>query len=89
MRVAVQTGRLAVCRPSGVCNSSMRIKCFGEIGLGFLDKLLQLSNLAYFFVRKDLVFPVPIDRDARRIISTVFETGQTCTASQVSASTCV
>jgi hypothetical protein len=64
-----------MCRPSSVCNSGMGIKYFGEIGLGVLNELLQLGDLAHFFVCKDLILPVPIDRDACRVITTVFETG--------------
>ena len=75
VRVAIHTRRRAMGRPSGVCDAGMRIEYLAQIGLGLLDELLQLGNLANFLVCKDFIFLVSINRDACRIIATVFETG--------------
>jgi len=64
-----------MCCPSSVRNASMRIKYFGEIWLRLLNELLQLGDFAHFFVSKDFIFLVSVDRDASRIVTTVFKAG--------------
>jgi hypothetical protein len=62
--------------PSCVCNASMRIKDFGEIWLLLCNELLELNDLANFLKGKDLVLLVSIYGEACRVVSAVFEAGE-------------
>lgn len=78
VRVAVDPAGRAVGGPSGVCNTGVVVEDLGEVGLLLLDELLELGDLAYLLVGKDLVLLVAIDGDTCRIVAAVFETGETC-----------
>lgn len=67
---------LTVCCPSGMRNSSMRIKDLVEIWGFILNELLQLGNLANLLVSKDLILLVTVDCQTGRVISSVFKTGE-------------
>jgi hypothetical protein len=60
--MAVQPGRRAMSSPSGMSDTGMGIEDFGEVGLGFVDELLELGNFANFLESEDLVLLVTINR---------------------------
>lgn len=62
--------------PSGVSDTGMGIKNFGEVGLSFVDELLQFGYLANLLERKDLILLVTINRYTSRVVTTVFKTGK-------------
>ncbi len=82
--MAVESRWRAVGGPSGVSNASVRVEGLGQIRLGFVDELLQLRHLSNLFERKDLILLVSVDRQTGRIITTILETGETCSARLVS-----
>ena len=71
MRMAVDSGRLPVCCPASVCDTSMRIKGFGQVDTGFGDKLLELCNLAHLLEGKDLILLITIDCKTGGVITSV------------------
>jgi hypothetical protein len=60
--MAVHPRGRAVSRPPGVSDTGMAIEDLGEVGLGLLDELLELGDLANLLEREDLVLLVAINR---------------------------
>jgi len=56
----------------------VRVKDLGEVGLGLLNQSLELGNLADLLEGKDLLLLVTIDGKTGRVVTTVLETGKTC-----------
>jgi hypothetical protein len=56
----------------------MRLESLGQVGLGFLDELLQLGDLSDFLEGADFVLLVTIHGKTRRVIATVLESRETC-----------
>ena len=77
MRMAVDPRWLSMCSPSGVGNAGVRDERSIEIGLGLLDQLLQLGNLAHFLESKNIPFLITVHSDTCRIVTAVFETVET------------
>lgn len=63
MRVAVQSGRLAVGGPSGVCNAAVEVEFFGHIDTGARNHLPQFGYLAHLFKRKNFISLVAINSE--------------------------
>lgn len=76
--VAVQARRRTVGSPAGVGNASVRVEDLVGVGLGLLDELLELGDLADLLEGKDLVLLVAVDSETGRIVATVLEAGETC-----------
>ena len=72
--MAVESGGLAVCSPTSVCNTGMRVEDLCHVHSRFCDELLKLCNLADFLEGKDLILLVTVDSKAGGVISAVFET---------------
>ena len=64
--------------PPGVCDTGVRVKDLGEVGLGLLNQSLELGNLADLLEGKDLLLLVAIDGKTGRVVTTVLETGKNC-----------
>jgi hypothetical protein len=77
--VAVQARRRTVGGPAGVGDTGVGVEDLGEVGLGLLDELLELGDLANLLEGEDLVLLVAVDSQAGGIVATVLETGQTWT----------
>jgi hypothetical protein len=77
VRMAVDARWWAVGRPSGVCDTRMRVEDLGEIWLLILDELLQFGNLANLLECEDLVLLVTIDCNTGGVISSVFQSRET------------
>ena len=60
MRVAVESGGLAVSGPSSVCNARMRIEDLGHVHLRGSNELLELHNLAHLLEGEDLILLVTV-----------------------------
>lgn len=71
VRVAVDAAGLAVGGPPGVCNTSMVVEDFGQIGVLCGDELLQLGDLANLFVCEDLIPLITVNCKTGRVVSTV------------------
>lgn len=59
--------------PTGVGNTSMRLKRRSHIRLRARNELLQLHNLADFFEGTDFVLLVAINSQSCRVIASVFK----------------
>jgi len=75
--MAVDTRWWTVGRPSGVCDTCMRVEDLGEIWLLILDELLQFGNFANLLECKDLVLLVTIDCKTCGVISSIFQSRET------------
>lgn len=73
MGVAVFAGRCAVGSPTGVRDTSVRLKGLGHVGLALGDELLQFGDLAHLLERADLIFLVTVHRHTGRVIPTVLQ----------------
>ena len=78
MRVAVETGRLAVRGPAGVCDADVRVEEYLDVGLLLFYYLLELGDLADLLEGKHLVLLVAIDGQTGGVVATILETGQAC-----------
>jgi hypothetical protein len=72
MWMAIDTGRTAVCCPSGVCDTSMAFKGLLEINVCSINHLPKLGNFANFLEGQNLALLVSIDTQTGGIISTIF-----------------
>lgn len=77
MRVAVDLGRTAVSRPSGVSNPRMRFEGLGQVQVRLVDGFLQLGDLSDLLEGKDFIFLVTVDGQTGGIITTVLQPQQT------------
>lgn len=75
--MAIEAGWCTVCGPSCVCDTGVVVENLGQIWLLLLDQLLEHGDLSDFLECKDFVLLVAIDGETSRVISTVFETGET------------
>lgn len=73
VRVTVLAGRGTVGSPACVSNTGVRLKSLGQVRLAFIDKLLQLRNLADFFVGSHFFLLVAVNGKSGRVITTVLE----------------
>ena len=80
--VAVHAGRGTVGCPPGVGNTAVGIIDLGQVDIGLIDELPELCNLADLLEGEDLLFLVPIYRQTSRIVSSVFETGESLRESE-------
>jgi len=69
--MAVDPGRRAVGGPSGVGNTSVRVKDLVQVEVLLLDQLLQRGHLANLLDSKNLVLLIAIDGQTSRVVSTV------------------
>lgn len=70
--MAVHAGWAAVSSPSCVCDTSVRVENLGSVGLRLLDELLEFGDLADLLEGQNLILFVTVDREAGRIVATVF-----------------
>ena len=61
VRMAVGGGRRAVCSPSSVCNTSVRVEDLLQIRAGLLDELLELGYLADLLEGHHFILLVTVD----------------------------
>ena len=73
MRMAIPARWLAVCSPSGMSDSSMGVKGFGQVGLLFVDKLFQLGDFADLLESKHLILFVTVNGKTCRILIPISE----------------
>lgn len=64
--------------PSGVCNTSMRVKGLCHVDAGVGNQFTELDHLAHLFERKDLILLVTVDCETGRVVSSVFQAREAC-----------
>lgn len=62
--------------PSGVSDTGMGIENLGEVGLRFVDELLELGDLANLLECENLVLLVAIHCYTGRVVATILKTGE-------------
>lgn len=60
VRMAVESGRLAMSGPPSVCDTDMRVEDLGQVGLFLGNELLELGHLTHLLEREDFVLLVSI-----------------------------
>ena len=77
MRMAIDTRRLTVSSPPGVCDARMRVEHLGQVWLGLRNELLELGDLADLLESENLIVLITVDAQTCRIIASIFQTRQT------------
>lgn len=76
MGVAVLAGGGTVSSPTGVRDTSMRLKGLGHVICALLNEFLQLGHLANFLECTDFIFLVAIHGHTSRVVATVLQSGE-------------
>jgi len=76
--MAVQSRGLSVSCPSGVGDTCVGSEGGIKVGLGLIDEFLKLCDLSDLLVSENLPLLIPINGYTCGIITTVLQTGKTC-----------